>query len=107
MGPRELKLNWNKVDNFLQSLSTSGKIIVSNVFQHENGGIHGIRAFWHFSSKTGHQKYSAWVTEDPFMYVRVKMTIYTVILEIFIKCLMLFRLPIYLTSIYIIVRFGR
>ena len=41
------------------------------------------------------------------MYVRVKMTIYTVILEIFIRCLMLFRLPVYLTSIYIIVRFGR
>ena len=42
-----------------------------------------------------------------FMHVRVKMSIDNVILERFIKCLMLFWLPVNLTSIYIIVRFGK
>ena len=64
--PRKLELNWNKVHNFLQSLSTPDKVVVSNLFQHENGGIHGIWAFWYFSSKIGRQKYSDWVSGDPF-----------------------------------------
>ena len=36
--------------------STSGKMMISYVFQ-----IHGIWAFWHFSSESSHQKYSVWV----------------------------------------------
>ena len=30
------------------------------------GGIHGTWAFWHFVSKNGHQKESAWIHGDPF-----------------------------------------
>ena len=66
MGPRRPELNWNKVRNFLQILVTSGKIMVSYVFQHKNGRIHEVCVFWYFLSKTGQQKYSAWVPGDPF-----------------------------------------
>ena len=59
MTPRGPKLNWNKIYNFLWIRSTSAKMMVSYAFWYENGGIHGIWAFWHFSSKTGHQIYSA------------------------------------------------
>ena len=65
MGLPGPELNWNIVHNFLRILCTSGKMMVSYVFQHKNGGIHGIWAFWHFSSKIGRQKYSAWVPGDP------------------------------------------
>ena len=39
--------------------------MMSYVFKHEIGGIHGIWASWHFSSKSGLQKYAAWVPVDP------------------------------------------
>ena len=45
-----------QIHNFLWIWSTSGKMIVSCVFW----------AFWHFLSKNGRQKYSAWVPRDPF-----------------------------------------
>ena len=40
--------------------------MISYVFCYKNGGIHGIWGFSHFSSRTGHQKCSAWVVGDPF-----------------------------------------
>ena len=51
---------------FLWIQSTSCKIMITYVFWHENGGIHKIWAFWHFSSRTGHQKYDSCVLRDPF-----------------------------------------
>ena len=56
---------WNEIHNILWIQSTFGKMMISHVFQHEKRGIYGIWAFWHFSSKNGHQKYSAWVPGDP------------------------------------------
>ena len=35
------------------------------VFYHEIGGIHGIWASWHYSSKSSRQKYTACVPRDP------------------------------------------
>ena len=35
--------------------------------------MHRIWAFWHFSSKTSHQKISAWVPGTHFMYKRVRI----------------------------------
>ena len=40
---------------FLWIRSTSGKMMISYVFWHKNGGIYGIWAFWHSSSKTSHK----------------------------------------------------
>ena len=54
-----------KTYNFLWIWSTAGKMMISYVLQHKKEGIHGIWAFWHFSSKSGHQKYSAWVPRNP------------------------------------------
>ena len=53
--------NWNKIYNFLEVRSNLGKIMITYVFEHENGGIRGIWAFLHFLSKTGCQKYCAYV----------------------------------------------
>ena len=53
MGLRGPELNWNKILNLLRILSTSGKMMVSYVFQHKNGETQGIWAFWHFWSKIG------------------------------------------------------
>ena len=61
MGPRGTKLNWSKIHNFLWIRFTLGKIMISYDFYLENREIHGIWAYWHFSSKTGFQKYSACV----------------------------------------------
>ena len=57
--------NWKKIQNFLEIWSNSGKIMITYVFYHENGRVHGIWAFLHFLSKTVCQKYSAWVPGDP------------------------------------------
>ena len=40
---------------------------LSYVFWQKDGGIHGIRAFWHFLSKPDFQKDSAWVPGDLFL----------------------------------------
>ena len=55
------------IHNFLGIWSNSGKVMITYVFWHENGGIDGICAFLHFLSKTGWQKYSAWVPGDPML----------------------------------------
>ena len=60
MSPWGSELNGNEIHNFF-----SGEII-SYVFWIENGGMHGIWAFWHFLGKTGHQKYSGWLPTDQF-----------------------------------------
>ena len=39
--------------------------MMSYVFQHEIGAIHGIWASWHYSTKSSCQKYTAWVSGDP------------------------------------------
>ena len=57
--------SWNKIHNFLRIRSTSGKMMMSYVFSHEIEGIHGIWASLHLSSKSGRQKYTAWVPRDP------------------------------------------
>ena len=61
-----------KVQNFLWILSTSGKIVVLYVFQHKNGGIYRIWAFWYFLTKTGCQRYTALVRGFPFLHRMVK-----------------------------------
>ena len=57
--------NWSKIHNILWIWSTSFKMMMSYVFQHEIEGIHGIWASWHYSSKSSRQKYTAWVPGDP------------------------------------------
>ena len=52
-------LNRSKIHNFLWIRSTSGKMTMSYVFWHEKGGMHGIWVLWHFSSKSGGQRYTA------------------------------------------------
>ena len=56
--------NWNRIHNFLEIWSNSGKIMITYVFYHENGGINGIWAFLHFLSKASCQKYSTLVPGD-------------------------------------------
>ena len=51
-----LKLNTNKIQNFLQIQSTSGKIMIF-ILSHGNWETHGIWAFWQFSSTTGWQNW--------------------------------------------------
>ena len=63
---------WNKIHNFFLLWSKSGKIMIKYIFYHENRGKHGIWAFLHFLSKTGRQKYSAWVPGVPMIYVKEK-----------------------------------
>ena len=58
----------------------SGKIMIAYVFWHENGGIHGIWAFWHFLSKIDPQKIVLVSPGTHFMHRSVKK-----LLEIFIE----------------------
>ena len=53
------------IHNFKWVRSSSGKIMRSYVFKHENGEIHGIWAFWDFLNKSGRQLYGSWVSRDP------------------------------------------
>ena len=64
-GPRGPEINWNKIHNSLRVWFTSRKTNILYVFKHGNGGLHGIGAFWNFSSKSGCQKYGAWIPGDP------------------------------------------
>ena len=58
-----------KVQNFLWVWSTSGKTMISYVFEHENRVIHWILTFWDFSNKIGLQKHTH------FMYMKVNCLI--------------------------------
>ena len=66
MGSWERKLKWNKTHNSLWIWSCSSKIMISNVFQHENWVMHRISAFQQFSNEINRRKYSAWVPMDSF-----------------------------------------
>ena len=61
-----------QIHKFLWIRITSAKIMSSYVFLYQNGRMYGIWSFWHFLSKTGRQKYSAWVSGTHFMHMRVK-----------------------------------
>ena len=65
VGPRGPELNWNKFAIFCEfdPLQVDDDIIC---FLALKWGIHGTWAFWHFLSKNGGQKCSAWILKDPF-----------------------------------------
>ena len=65
-----------QIHNFLWIRSTSGKMMISFVFWHQNGRMHGIWAFWYFLSKTVRQKYSAWILGTHFIHMKVRNTFF-------------------------------
>ena len=57
--------SWNKTHNTLWIQTTSGKMMISYIFEQEKGEIRGIWAFWHFQSKSAHQKCGVWIPGNP------------------------------------------
>ena len=56
--------NWNKIHNFLEIQSNSNKIIITCFLAWKWRNTWNL-SFFAFLSKTGFQKYSAWVSDEP------------------------------------------
>lgn len=69
---QEPKLNCSKIHSFFWIWSTSGKIMVSYVSKHENGGVLEILVFCYFLSKISCQEYGAWVPGTHSKHMRSK-----------------------------------